>query len=61
MQSVQNSKLSKDMSNFMSVETCVQYIVFWANTRSLGENVNNEIDKKREKAYWRKILMKISC
>ena len=48
MQSVQSSELSKDMSNFMSVETCVQYIVFWAKTRSLRENVNNEIDKLLE-------------
>ena len=34
MGSVENSKLSNDISNFMSVETCVQYIVFWANSRS---------------------------
>ena len=42
--SVQNSELSKDMSNFMSVDTCVQYLVFWANIRSLREKVNDEID-----------------
>ena len=45
MRSVENSELSNNISNFMSVETCVQYMVFWANSRSLRENINNEIDK----------------
>ncbi|XP_065055567.1 uncharacterized protein LOC135684093 [Rhopilema esculentum] len=42
--SVTDSELSKDIPNFLSVETCTQYLVFWANTRSLQEKVNDEID-----------------
>ena len=41
---VTNSELSKDIPNFISVETCIQYLVFWANSRSLREKVNDEID-----------------